>query len=152
MKNKLFKLSLILIAVCVLLVGVPQLAFALDDEEYGTDYLIYGDANKDKEINMADVICVERMILGLLLANKEADVNQDGSINMGDVVALERQILGIDCIYGDVNNDHKISKDDVDLLQKMILELEPVNKNADVNQNGKVNMQDVTILNWMILS
>jgi hypothetical protein len=69
------------------------------DSEYLDDPMLYGDANADGVVNMADVVTVERMILGLAprdsSANAYWDVNPDGSFNidMGDAVRIEKIIL-----------------------------------------------------------
>lgn len=54
-----------------------------------------GDANVDGQIDMGDVIKVERVILGLDSKNTNTDANVDGKINMGDVIRIERTILGL---------------------------------------------------------
>jgi len=69
------------------------------NEEKCDDPLQYGDANADGTVNMADVVTVERIILGLAsrtaAANASWDINPDGSYNidMGDVVRIEKIIL-----------------------------------------------------------
>jgi len=58
------------------------------------DFKLY-DANQDGVINMADVIMVERMILGLAPATTEITNAHPGTPpNMGDVIAIEKIILG----------------------------------------------------------
>jgi len=63
------------------------------------DPLDFGDANADGKVDMADVVTVERIILGLAprssSANASWDANPDGSLNidMGDVVRIEKIIL-----------------------------------------------------------
>ena len=59
--------------------------------------VIPGDCNGDGVVNMADVTCVELIILGLKDPTPGADANLDGVINMADVTKIERIILGIDC-------------------------------------------------------
>jgi hypothetical protein len=57
--------------------------------------LYYGDANENGEIDMGDVVVVERMILGLQSFTIGSDTNIDGDTNMGDVTAIELIILGL---------------------------------------------------------
>jgi hypothetical protein len=54
---------------------------------------IRGDANGDGQVNMGDVIKVERIILGIDAATPGADANNDGLINMGDVIKIETIIF-----------------------------------------------------------
>jgi hypothetical protein len=54
------------------------------------------DANGDGMINMADVVKIERIILGRDAMTPAADANGDGFVNMGDVTKIERVILEID--------------------------------------------------------
>ncbi len=54
-----------------------------------------GDANQNGEVDMGDVIYIERVILGLTPLTDCCDVNRDGVVNMGDVIKVERIILGI---------------------------------------------------------
>ena len=54
-----------------------------------------GDCDGDGRVNVLDITCVERTILGLKPATEGADANQDGSVNALDITTLERMILGI---------------------------------------------------------
>jgi len=68
-------------------------------KELCDDPTLFGDANADGVVNMADVVTVERIILGLaprdVAANASWDINGDGSFNidMGDAVRIEKIIL-----------------------------------------------------------
>jgi hypothetical protein len=55
-----------------------------------------GDVNGDGEVDMGDVITIERQFLGLNPVTAAADVNKDGKVNMLDVTKVERLILGLD--------------------------------------------------------
>lgn len=55
-----------------------------------------GDANRDGNINMGDVIYIERVIMGLSPKNAESDANSDWTVDMGDVVKVERIIMGME--------------------------------------------------------
>lgn len=55
-----------------------------------------GDAlNTGKGVNVGDITYIERVILGLSIANVNCDANGDNVIDMGDVVMVERMILGL---------------------------------------------------------
>jgi len=54
---------------------------------------LWGDANMNGVVDMADVTMVERIILGLDPPTVCADCNQDGYINMADVTCIEWIIL-----------------------------------------------------------
>jgi hypothetical protein len=54
---------------------------------------MFGDANVDGKVTMADITSIERIILGLAKGNINADANANNKINMGDVVQTERTIL-----------------------------------------------------------
>lgn len=111
---------------------------------------IYGDANEDLEINMADVITVERQILGLSTLTQGADANLDGNVSVGDVVMVERQILGLSPIYGDVDGNLKIDENDIVKLERIILGIDIVTIGADANCDDRVSMGDVTWISKMI--
>ena len=55
---------------------------------------IFGNANEDDTINMEDVVCTERIILGLNDQTQLADAKYDDKINMQDVTQIELIILG----------------------------------------------------------
>ena len=60
--------------------------------------VIYGDANGDGDINVLDLLKVQKHILNtasLSGSHKEAaDVNKDGNINVLDLLKVQKQILG----------------------------------------------------------
>ena len=61
---------------------------------------ILGDINGDKDITIADVVLLNRYVLGKASLDsgkkKLADINSDGDVTIGDVVLLNRQVLGKD--------------------------------------------------------
>lgn len=61
---------------------------------------ILGDINGDKDITIADVVLLNRYVLGKVSLNSDkkklADINSDGDVTIGDVVLLNRQVLGKD--------------------------------------------------------
>jgi len=81
------RLGLGLVASLVLLLGMLGGVLA--------DPPLWGDANLDGQVNMADVTRIEQIILSLNPPTLEADSNQDGKINMADVTCTEYRILGI---------------------------------------------------------
>ena len=58
---------------------------------------ILGDINGDKDITIADVVLLNRYVLGKVSLNSDkkklADINSDGDVTIGDVVLLNRQVL-----------------------------------------------------------
>jgi hypothetical protein len=57
--------------------------------------LYCGDANEDGEINMTDLILIERMMLELTPQTDSADANIDGRLNIGDILLIEKIMLGL---------------------------------------------------------
>ena len=61
---------------------------------------ILGDINGDKDITIADVVLLNRYVLGKVSLDSDkkklADMNSDGDVTIGDVVLLNRQVLGKD--------------------------------------------------------
>ena len=57
-----------------------------------------GDLNGDNDITIADIVLLNRHVLGKTILSSEklslADVNKDGDITIGDVVLLNRHLLG----------------------------------------------------------
>ncbi len=56
--------------------------------------ILPGDANEDGNVNIGDIIKIERIILGIDPKTPGADATQDGQINMGDVTRTEAIIMG----------------------------------------------------------
>jgi beta-N-acetylglucosaminidase len=60
--------------------------------------VIYGDTNGDGNINILDLLAVQKQILGTINLSGNyktaADTNKDGSINILDLLAVQKQILG----------------------------------------------------------
>lgn len=112
---------------------------------------IYGDANEDREVNMGDVVFIERIILGLEEPTSGADANINGQVDMGDVVWVERQVLGLSPVYGDSNGDLKITLEDVVNVEQHILFSEIYDPRSDSNRDGKVSMADVVTIERMLL-
>ena len=63
-----------------------------------TDPVFYGDANRDGERDMKDVLRLRRFIARLedIIDEEAADVNRDGQVNMKDVLVARRCIAGLD--------------------------------------------------------
>lgn len=59
---------------------------------------------------------------------ERGDINMDGEVNLGDLVVLQRVVLGEVCptgkYYSDMNRDGYINAGDILLLQRKILELD----------------------------
>jgi hypothetical protein len=78
------------------------------------------DANIDGVINMADVITVEKQILGLLPIYGDADGT--GNVDQADVVKVQRMVLNLEqpTRGADANRDGRISIADVTAIERMI--------------------------------
>ncbi len=93
------------------------------DKIYGklpiTDYIIYGDANEDGNVNVNDsnyiLKFLDEQVTLSSQSKKNSDVNMDGLINTIDAQLIleysQGQIISIPAtnytIYGDVNEDGK---------------------------------------------
>jgi hypothetical protein len=100
--EKMKYLRLIIIFIALLAITGPAsvsaagpLTGSIPDSQAAAAPLYYGDANEDGDIDMGDVVFVERIILNLdeLTTGSDADLN--GLTNMGDVTAIEMIILGL---------------------------------------------------------
>lgn len=110
-----------------------------------------GDANLDGNIDIGDVVKVERQILGLdPTLSMMADANGDGKINMGDVTAIERHILGRG--LGDANRDGKVNVQDITWVELTLLGLKVQNINMDANIDGYINKDDIKQIEKLILA
>jgi hypothetical protein len=94
-------LRLLIIVIALLAFTTPVFVSAADPlndsvpVSQAAEPLYYGDANENAEIDMGDVVVVERVILLLQAGTTGCDANIDGEINMGDVTAIELIILGL---------------------------------------------------------
>ena len=67
-----------------------------------SDYVIYGDANGDGDIDLADVTRLRRFLAGhpVEINNLTADANSDGDVDLADVTRLRRYLAGHPVILG----------------------------------------------------
>ncbi len=154
------KLALIAVILALIVIAVPVSAagperVVVDATTWNqTDtnqlFFIAGDANGDHKVNIGDIVCIERTILGLMLPGPGCDANRDSDINMGDVVKVERYILLLDFTLGDANHSGQVDRDDIETVVKMILRKIPANLEADVNGDCKINAADITALERML--
>lgn len=84
------KKFLALLITAILFTCSVQTAFAADSS------VTYGDVNKDKKINMLDVVQLQKYIASLVKLDKTAlqaaDVTGDGKVNMVDVTTIQKYI------------------------------------------------------------
>lgn len=83
----------------IILTDASGAAFKIDDVKSSLTVVSYilGDANGDKEVNVADLSTIAAHILGYPLANfvfKGADANEDNEINVADLSRTAGIILG----------------------------------------------------------
>ena len=77
--------------------AVLKVSFVNESGEEEPDYILAGDANDDKLVNISDAVVTMNYILGETEGMKRvdnADMNNDGIINVGDVVGIVNTILG----------------------------------------------------------
>jgi len=152
----------------VLLIRMYTAAYFEDTlpEKPITDYVLYGDADRNGNIDTMDIAMLLKHINGEEVlegqALKNADVNNDGNIDMQDVKLIamyitewfpgtlpEKPITDY-VLYGDANCDSIADTADALAITKHIsgekvLEGQAL-KNADVNKDGKIDNIDVVLL------
>ncbi len=90
MKTNLNKLLTAIVLCTLLLVALPAIASATEDETLD----IYGNANEDDIIDMRDLTFTARMILRLEDETELADANYDGRVSVADMTQIGLIILG----------------------------------------------------------
>ncbi len=80
--------KLLFLSLIVIILSIQSLAANADD--------IRGDANGDGQVNMGDVVKVERYLLLDEPVFPGADANLNGQVDIGDVTMIERIILGLE--------------------------------------------------------
>ncbi|RCV65840.1 iron complex transport system substrate-binding protein [Methanophagales archaeon] len=90
MKTKLNKFLTTIVLCSMLLVALPAIAAATEDETLD----IYGNANEDDILDMRDLTFTARMILRLEDETELADANYDGRISVADMTQIGLIILG----------------------------------------------------------
>jgi iron complex transport system substrate-binding protein len=73
----------------LIVVSQPMISVSAEYPALG----IYGNANKDDAIDMRDVTCIERIILGLTPQSQLSDARHDGKVDMLDVTQTELIIV-----------------------------------------------------------
>lgn len=53
---------------------------------------LFGDVNRDNNVDAADVVCIASMILGKTETSSIADLNSDGFVNVIDMVVLKKNL------------------------------------------------------------
>ena len=90
MKTRLNKFLTTIVLCSMLLVALPAIAAAQEDETLD----IYGNANEDDIIDMRDLTFTARMILRLEDETELADANYDGRVSVADMTQIGLIILG----------------------------------------------------------
>ena len=70
---------------------------SIDSQPFTTVEPILGDANIDRDIDVADIVTVVNYITGrkpAVFSKRGADINQDGNINVADIVNIIRIMAG----------------------------------------------------------
>lgn len=55
-----------------------------------------GDMNGDCKLDVADLLMLQRQVMGEVCPTPRGDVNNDMDVNVGDLILLQRAVLGID--------------------------------------------------------
>jgi hypothetical protein len=80
---------------------MPETGGIIFTAEWSKDAKL-GDVTFDDEINIIDILAIQRNILGMLELDEKsktvADVTGDGSVDIFDILAIQRHILGIEYI------------------------------------------------------
>lgn len=128
---------------------------------------LYGDVNRDGEINSRDVAKLRNYVLaapGSGLTGEEyslADVNGDGEVTKLDVVLLNYSVIKLiafdgtsyiktPTMFGDLSNSGELEQYDYELLREVIAGTRKIEgrirQNADINEDGKIDNTDLLIL------
>lgn len=134
----------------ILMVVVFLVLFLANGAVASSTLPIYGDANGDHVVNMADVTAIEQQIMGLATPTPGADANQSGAVDMGDVIWVERQILGYEPVYGDADGNLIVDERDIEKVKRIKSGLDLVTPGADADRDGRVNMDDAGVIRRMI--
>lgn len=110
-KASAFAVAAIVVENSNLISGYADIGIKLDEDDLGVmnrdtfvswgeldspdDPLILGDANFDGDVDMGDIIAIERMMLGLDLTTFASDANRDGDYNIADILCIEKAMLGL---------------------------------------------------------
>ena len=131
---------------------------------------LYGDANVDGVVNVADRTSIQNHVKGTAkltgLGLAYADVNADGVVNTADEVLIGGYLakyyghniyspLKDARLYGDANVDGDVDVKDKTAIQKYILGTSKLTaqgkQNADINSDGKINKVDEALITGVSL-
>ena len=75
--------------------GTEALSYALSNnlKFNPMDELLYGDANNDGEIGIADAVALQKHLLQNETVGYEADLNKDGRIDSFDMIAMRKMLI-----------------------------------------------------------
>lgn len=110
MKNKVSKLMALILCIALILCGVSLTCSAAVVTD-GTAFYELGDANKDKDIDIRDLVCVKRYLHEnqnqILVAAGDLDGN--GDLTADDLTSLRKYLLGVE----DINIDNTLWDSDI---------------------------------------
>ena len=75
---------------------VAQMADGFVVDKWNTIYVsLFGDMNRNKKLEVADTIIIQKIIAKFIRNDYLADVNDDGDINLEDVILLQKKIAKV---------------------------------------------------------
>ena len=111
----------------------------------------YGDVNKDKKLNEADITIIENGIKNNNLTEEQkkiADVNDDKKVDYADLRIIQRVVYNLVPLDADLSG--VFDGEDVKLVKKAVKNQVTLNEKqkiaADANNDGKITNADVTIM------
>ena len=96
--NWLKRITSGLLAFAMIFTIIPPTVFATEPAEK-----VYGDANADGNVDLKDVLQIQKFILGMTSDNfseKYADVNGDDSVDLKDLLNIKKFLVGWDVTLG----------------------------------------------------
>lgn len=110
MKNNVSKLMALILCIALLLCGVSLTCSAAVVTD-GTAFYELGDANKDNDVDIRDLVCIKRYLHAdkneILVA--AGDLDSDGEVTADDLTSIRKYLLGVE----DINIDNDLWDNDI---------------------------------------
>ncbi|MBP3627223.1 MAG: dockerin type I repeat-containing protein [Clostridia bacterium] len=91
---KILNKAILLVLVILIVLALPISVGAQEIDVNVPTYTMVGDMDGDEQLKAADLVLLQKVILGVPLQynEKAADMNKDGKINIKDLVALKQEL------------------------------------------------------------